>query len=435
MSNKIDNSLLVLELFNFKKGLNIEQEDIERQINFHLNLFQGNESGNISQKKIISNLNEKLEPETFNKDVKKLVERLNNIIRENELFYDLEDLYRTLESNNQGQVLRPIMSIVLDIINESNERTQQIKILNELSIHSWNRDVKNFLLKYTTDPKERQNITSQGGKAEPVFTLVEKISTKDANGFLTYVGDKWFFINENNIEPATPSDLIKEAESLHKINLLQKALQISTIEDEKIHFNVQEDLKLSISLKNSDILINEEKVAGSKLESIFESPIVPFMRLDLYPIVACIVENKDKIVDLDIVQKITNITNPFLESYVFNYKNNMYTYSMDKRYGHHFHQYESATMLVNEIKNSLGYDMAQFLKDKFNKETQVKMDLEDKEKFITSKLTEISEGLLKLENSGLLGVNEQINLAYETLKEDYKKNEDILISIKESLNK
>lgn len=435
MSNKIDNSALVLELFAYKKGLTIEQEDIEREINTYLGMFQSDIVGKVQpQRTIIKRLTERLQPETFNKGVKAFLEKVNNIVEENELFYDLEELYRELENDNQGMVLRPVMQVVLDIINEPDERKQQLKILNELSLYDWHKAVKLFLYKYNTNPMERQNITSQGGKAENVFSIVERISSNTANGFLTFIGDKWFFINENNIQPAVPSDYINDVQELQRLNLLQTALKLGVINNDKIYFSIQEDLDLGISLSNKDIFINEEKTNDIDIASIFSSPLIPFMRRDLYPVISTVAENKDKFVNLDIVQKITNITNPFLESFVFNYKDKMYTYSMDKKYGHHFHQYESATMLVNEIQNALGYDMTQFLKDKFSKESQIKIDLEDKEKFIMRKLSEISEGLTQLEMCGLLKVNEEIKIAYNTLKQEEKDLNTELLAVKTVLS-
>src|SRR6478735_875575 len=130
--DKIDNSKLVLEMFNFKKGLLFENDDIERQINFHMGLFNCDNTGKlISQKNIIRNLTEKLTPFTYDSKVVGLLENLNGIIKNDELFYELEDLYRTLESSNQGMVYRHVMKIVLDIINETNSRNQQVKILTE----------------------------------------------------------------------------------------------------------------------------------------------------------------------------------------------------------------------------------------------------------------------------------------------------------------
>ncbi len=425
--NIIDNSKLVLELFNYKKGLTLEQEDIERQINHHITLLNADETGKqYSQKNVVRSLTERLTPFTYDKSVKSLVENLDSMLKNDELFYELEDLYRVLENSNQGMVYRHVMKIVLDIINENNVRNQQIKILNELAIHDWIPAVKNFVFKYTTNPKDRQNITSKGGRADSVYSIVEKINTEENKGFLTYIGDKWFFITESTIDASkVPSDFTKDVQKLHSINLLQKALQIGTIEDKKIVFKVDEDLTLAVSCSNGDIFINNEKADKSAtLESVFDSALIPFMRKDLYPIVSETVKNLDKFVELDIVQKVTNITNPFLESFVFNYKDKMYTYNKDSRYGNNFYEYDSATMLCNEINNQLGYDLSQFLKNKFSKDLQTKKDLESREQFISDKLSDVNENIQKLKACGLLESNEEIKAAHS-----------ILITEKESLEK
>jgi hypothetical protein len=38
------------------------------------------------------------------------------------------------------------------------------------------------------------------------------------------------------------------------------------------------------------------------------------------------IANLDKFVELDIVKKISNLINPYLETYAFNYKENVYLY-------------------------------------------------------------------------------------------------------------
>lgn len=364
-----------------------------------------------------------------------MLENLGSLLKNDELFYELEDLYRVLENSNQGMVYRHVMKIILDIINESNIRNQQIKILNELAIHDWIPAVKNFVFKYTTDPKDRQNITSKGGKADNVYSMVEKINTENDKGFLTYIGDKWFFITENSVDASkVPSDFIKDTQKLHSLNLLQKALQIGTIEDKKIVFSVDEDLTVAISCNNGDVFINNEKVDKSAtLESIFDSALIPFMRKDLYPIVSETVKNLDKFVELDIVQKITNITNPFLECFAFNYKDKMYLYSKDNRYGSNFYEYDSATMLCNEMNNQLGYDLSQFLKNKFTKDLQVKKDLESKEQFIADKLSEVNENIQKLKNCGLLEINEEVKTAHSILVLEKTELEKELFNVKAKL--
>lgn len=55
--NMIDNSKLILELFNYKKGLTLEQEDIERQVSHHITLLNADEIGKQhSQKNIIRSI-------------------------------------------------------------------------------------------------------------------------------------------------------------------------------------------------------------------------------------------------------------------------------------------------------------------------------------------------------------------------------------------
>ena len=435
-NSKIDNSNLILELFNYKKGLTLEQEDIERQITYHMQLLNCDETGKqYSQRNIIRSLNEKLKSYTYDDGVKVLLENINGILQNDELFYELEDLYRVLENSNQGMVYRHVLKIVLDIINESNPRNQQIKILNELAINDWIPAVKNFIFKYTTNPKDRANITSNGGKADSVYTIVEKISTEKENGYLTVIGDKWFFMSDSGIEPKIPADFFNERAKLQSLNYLQKALQVGSIEDKKITFKIDEDLTLSVAFDNGDIFINNEKSDRSAtLESIFNSPIIPFMRKDLYPVVCETVNNLNKFVDLDVVQKITNITNPYLECFAFNYKDKMYLYSKDSRYGERFYEYDSATMLCNEMNNQLGYDLSQFMKNKFSDETNMKKDLEGKEKFITDKLADINENIDSLKFCGLMESNEEIKQAYEFLISEKVENEKELFAVKSALS-
>ena len=415
--NKIDNSDIILELFNYKKGLSIDQEDIERQITFHMSLLNADDMGKQHSKlNVVNHLSERLNKFTYDNGVVSLLENLNGILKNDELFYELEDLYRQLENDNQGQLYRHVMKIVLDVINETNVRDQQIKILNELSIHDYIPAIKNFIFKHTTNPMDRQNITSKGGKADVVYSIVEKVATEKDNGYLTYIGDKWFFISEKTIEPATPSDYITEREKLHSINLLQKALEIGTIANKKIEFTIDEDLTLGISVDSGEIFINNEKAdTSATLESVFDSALIPFMRKDLYPIVLETLKKLDNFVELDIVQKITNITCPYLENFIFNYKDSIYSYKKDSRYGNNFYQYDSATILCNEINNSLGYDLSNFLKNKFTKDVADKKDLENKEQFITAKLAEVSECIQSLELCGLLEINEEIKSAHTVL--------------------
>lgn len=432
----IDNSKLVLELFNFRKELKHDGDDnIERQITKHLELFRCDDTGELkSQKYIINSLSENLKAYTYDNDVKSFLENVNTIVSEDELFYELEDLYRKLEKTNQGQVYSYPMQVVLDIINEGNERDKKVKILNELALYDWIPDVKKFLFKYTTDPTKKQNLSSDGGKSEPVISIVEKVQNGKNVGFITYVGDKWFFLGED-IEVNTPDHYTDDREVLHRLSILEKALNIADIDNGKIVFRIEEDLDLAVSLENGSLELNGEELdSDATLESVFDSPLVPFMRRDLYPVISETIKNLDKFVDLDIVQRVSNITNPFLEAFAFNYNNKMYVYSLDKRYGNHLHEYNSAMLLVNEMKNSLGYDLSEFFKEHFSEEVNAKRELEDREKFVISKLSELNENIQKLQDSGLLDINEQIKLAYDSLVDEKTKAESDLEGIKGALS-
>jgi len=432
----IDNSKLILKLFNFRKELkHDDDENIDIHVTEHLKLFKCDSVGKIhSQKNIISSLKEKLNSYTYNDNVKVLLETVTTIIKDDELFYELEDLYRQLERNNQGQVYSYPMQVLLDIINERSEVEKKVKILNELALFEWIPAVKNFLHKYSSNPIERQNLTSNGGKAEQVISIVEKVQNNKNVGFLSYIGDKWFFLSED-VEVNSPDQYTDDLEVLKRLQLLETALKISTIEDGKIIFRIDEDLNISVSLDNGTLELNGEKLnSESTLESVFDSPLVSFMRRDMYPIISETVKNLDKFVNLDVVQKITNITNPFLEAFAFNYKGKMYVYSLDKRYGNHLYEYNSAVQLVNEMKNSLGYDLSEFFADHFSDEINAKRTLEDKEKFVLSKLSDLKENIQKLEDCGLLELNEQIQIAHETLSENVKELEIELNAIKNALS-
>jgi hypothetical protein len=427
----IDNSKLLYEMFNFKKGLTIEQEDIERVVSYHLDLFKCDNLGNtVSQKAIVESLNDKLGKFSYDKSVTSILENVNAMVQGEELFYDLEDLYRKLENSNQGEIYRHTMQVVLNIINEGNERDKQVKILNELALYNFIPAVKLFLNKYTTNPQDRANLTSNGGKISSVYSIVEKTE----NGFLTFIGDKWFLLSESEIEPSTPSNHTTEQEKLSKMVLLEKALRLGYIDGDKISFDVEDGLTIGLSFSDGAIYLNEEKCdKATTLESIFESPIVPFMRRDLYPVIMETANSLDKFVELDIVQKISNITNPFLECFAFNYKDAMYVYSQDKRYGNSFYKYDSASMLVNEMNNQLGFDLSDFFKNKFSKEVAMKKDLENKEKLVLTKISEINENISKLEMCGLLETSEVINEAYNELKSQKEELEKSLTTIKGKL--
>ena len=71
---------LKLELFNFKKNLSLEQDEISVIVEGHMNAC--NEA---SEKAIILSLNERLKPYTYDKSIKGLLESLNDDMKNFEL--------------------------------------------------------------------------------------------------------------------------------------------------------------------------------------------------------------------------------------------------------------------------------------------------------------------------------------------------------------
>lgn len=406
----VDNSKILLELFNFKKTLTVEQDDIDQLVSIHISSLNSNDIRKPSQRGIVRSITERLQPYTYDKNVVSLLENLNQCVTSDELFYELDELYRNIESQNQGMVFRQLLQTILDIINCEDEKDRCVKIINELSMYDWIPVVKQFLFNFTTNPSDRKNINSGGGQGELAHSIIEKIE----GGFISFVGDKWFAIKENLIEPVTPSDVVTDPAKLTRLNNLAEALRIGNIENNVIEFGVDGDMKLGISLDTSDVFLNGDKVEMS-VDEFFQSSLVPVLNRTLYPVIAEVVKSKSMFVILDIVEKVSNITKPFLSTYVFNYGNAVYAYNLDERGNSNFTEYTSVTALVNEVQSTLGYDLSDFLNDRFEGETKVIKDLEAKDKLVLTKLDDINENIEKLEGCGLIQVNEQIKLAYDAL--------------------
>jgi hypothetical protein len=413
---------LKLELFNYKKTLNLDQEDIMKIIEAHLNVYD-----QTSEKQVVRSLNEKLDIYKYDDTVNTLLENVNAEINENDLTYALRDLYMQVEKADQGgMIYRHPMKVILDILNEGSDQEKTARILNELALYDFVPPIKKFLLRFTENPIDRANMTSDGGKAEKVFTIVEKVDS----GHLAFVNDKWFFIGESSIEPATLDKWFTNTDKLRQMNRLQQAVQLSEIEDDELNFKIDEHLILGISTKDGSISLNGEKAnKETTLENVFNSPIIPFMKKDYYPIISETVNNIDKFVDLDIALKVYNVTNPFLESFVFNYNEKMYTYSVDRRYGNSFFEYSSAVELVNEMQNDLGYDLTYFFKNKFDDEVITKKNLEDREKIVVEKLGEVNYNIDRLNVADFMK-NDQMAAAKEMLVNEKQKLENELTSIK-----
>ena len=400
---------LKLELFNFKKSLSFEQSDVEYVIEGHLN-----STNELSEKQVILSLNERLKPFTYDKQVKAFLESLNDDIKNYELLYELKSLYNVLNSRNQGELYRQPINVLLQTINLETDQDRMSKILNELAIYDWVPEIKLFVHNLSKSPEQRTNLLS-GGKGESVYTIVEQVE----EGHLAFVNDSWFILSENSIEKTLLENNIKDEERLRTLRTLQTAMQFCTINESRIDFRISEYLTVGLSVSSKGgIFINEDELnEETTLESLFSSPVVPIVNKNFYPLLVEVSKNIDSFVELDVVKRVSNLINPTLEVFAFNYKNNTFIYRCDERYGNSFFKYESAIELVNEVRNELNYDLTYFFENKLSKELITKRKLEDKEREITLKLEDVQFNISKIKGSvKMIGDTEVLKEALSNLK-------------------
>ena len=400
---------LKLELFNFKKDLSLEQEEISVIVEGHMNACNQH-----SEKTIITSLNERLKPYTYDKSVKLLLENLNDDMAQFELVYELKNLYGVLNTKNQGELYRQPINVLLQTINLETDQDRMSKILNELAVYDWVPEIKLFVHNLTKSPEKRSNLLS-GGSAESIFTIVEQVE----EGHIALVKDSWFLLTENTIEKTLLENHIKDSATLTSLRTLETAMKYSTITENRINFRVSEYLTIGLAVgKKSGLYINDDELnKETTLESLFNSPIIPIVNKNFYPVLLETSKNLDKFVELDVVKRVNNLINPFLEVFAFNYKNNTFVYRCDERYGNSFFKYESAIELVNEVRNELNFDLTYFFENKLNKELVVKRKLEDKEREITLKLEDINFNISKIKGSiQMIGESETLTTALKNLE-------------------
>lgn len=400
---------LKLELFNYRKELSLEQEEISVIVEGHMNAC--NES---SEKSVIISLNERLKPYTYDKSVKSFLESLNDDIKNNELLYELKNLYNVLNTKNSGELYRQPINVLLQTINLECDQDRMSKVLNELAIYDWVPEIKLFVHNLTKSPEKRTNLLS-GGKGESVFTIVESVE----DGHIALVKDSWFILTENVIEKTLLEDHIKDETELKSLRTLETAMKYANIVDDRINFRISEYLTVGLSVdKKGGLFINDDEMDGeTTLESLFNSPIVPIVNKNFYPVLLEVSKNLDKFVELDVVKRVNNLINPYLECFAFNYKNVTFLYRCDERYGNSFYKYESTLELIDEVRNELNYDLTYFYENKLSKELITKRRLEDKEREVSLKLEDVNFNIDKLKGSiKMMGESEVLTTALNNLE-------------------
>jgi hypothetical protein len=400
---------LKLELFNFKKNLSLDQEEISTIVEGHMNACN-----DASEKAIVNSLNERLKPYTYDKSVKSLLEGLNDDMKNFELLYELKNLYSVLNSKNSGELYRQPINVLLQTINLETDQDRMSKVLNELAVYDWVPEIKLFVHNLTKSPEQRTNLLS-GGKGESIFTIVESVE----DGHIALVRDSWFILSENLIEKTLLENHVKDEESLKSLRMLETAMKYASVTEDRVNFKISEYLTIGLSVgKKGKVFINDDEMnEETTLESLFNSPIIPIVNKNFYPVLLEVSKNLDKFVELDVVKRVNNLINPYLECFAFNYKKSTFLYRCDERYGNSFFKYESALELVNEVRNELNYDLTYFFENKLGKELVVKRKLEDKEREITLKLEDVSFNIEKLKGSmKMIGESEVLTTALKNLE-------------------
>jgi hypothetical protein len=415
---------LKLELFNFRKGLSIDQEEISAIVESHILGLNTH-----SEKDVVLSLNERLKIYTYDKEVKSLLESLNDDMSQYQLVYELKHLYNVLNSKNQGELYRQPINVLLQTINLESDQDRMSKVLNELAVYDWVPEIKLFVHNLTKSPEQKANLLS-GGKGESIFTIVEQVEA----GYLALIKDSWFLLTDNNIEKTLLETHVKNEEELKVLRNLETGMRYATISEDRVNFRISENLTIGLSVtKEGVIYINDDEMnKETTLESLFSSPLIPIVNKNFYPILLETSNNLDKFVELDVVKKVSNLINPYLETFAFNYKNATYLYRCDERYGNSFFRYESAIELVNEVRNELNYDLTYFYENKLGSELMTKRKLEDKEREITLKLEDLNFNIEKVQGSiQLIGESETLSTALENLKKRKLHLDSELLAVKE----
>jgi len=414
---------LKLELFNFKKSLTFEQSDVAYVVEGHLNNYT-----EFAEKQMIQSLNERLKPYTYDKQVKSFLESLNGDMAQFELLYELKSLYNVLNSKNQGELYRQPLNVLLQTINLETDQDRLSKVLNELAVYDWVPEIKLFVHNLTKSPEKRQNLLN-GGKAESVYTIVEQVE----DGHIAFIKDSWFLLSENTIDKTLLENHVKDEERFRTLRTLQTALQFCSINESRIDFRISEYLTVGLGVSKKGLFINEDELnEESTLESIFQSPVIPIVNKNFYPLIVEVSKNMDSFVELDVVKRVSNLINPTLELFAFNYKNSLFVYRCDERYGYSFFKYDSALELVNEVRNELNFDLTYFYENKLNKEVVTKKKLEDKEREITLKLEDVKFNIGKVKASlQMLGETKVLKEALVNLEKRAKSLDGELTAVKE----
>jgi hypothetical protein len=395
------------DLFTFKQNLTLDQLEISSVLEKHISRFD-----KFSEKGLTESLKYNLKAYSYDTDVNRLIESLDEEIEAHSLVYDLKDLYKRVSDQDTGMLYRDPLRKILETIQLEDDSARMSAIVNDLMMFDWVKEIKMFVESLTSDPVDQKNLTSGGAKCSKVYSVAEEVD----GGHIAFICDRWFLLNDKEVKQVMLTDYITDKEKVGILEKLAVVLKMSEFEGENIELPIDDNITITISIDgkisiNGDVIDNETSV-----EDLFNSPIIPYLKKNNYVLVKNLIENISKIIELDFVCRVTSLRKPQTEIYAFNYKENMYLYSVDKRTGSSFFEYDTVMQLIQDVQREMGYDIKDFFENKLSKEMKQYKKLEDKEQNIEMKIKEVTESIDMLkDNAELMKESAELKSAFDNL--------------------
>lgn len=382
-----------LKLFEFRKELSQEQFDIANIISEHINYCD-----NYSEKEITQSLQSLLEGFTYFDNVKSLLGDFEKEMNENSLYFTLKDLYAKIERRENRFLYEMALNSLLECINQPTDEERKIKVVETLSVYEWIGEIKLFLTEMASTPQEKMNLSSKGGKIDDVYSLALQIN----EGYLVRVKDAWFLLSKEGVKGVLLESYIKDDVQLKKLRLLEQTLTIAEFKGNSIEFDLTEECKLAINTNTGKMYLDSQELEKeTTLESLFNSPVIPFGGKAQYLIIAETLDNYKKFVVLDNVKRVSNIINSASESFIFNHSDKIYQYNVDKFAGSNAKEWPSAGAVIENVMHEFGVDVTFFYENLLSDEMKLKNEIEKRELKIQESLTNVETAILKIKDQSI----------------------------------
>lgn len=411
-------SNLKVKLYEFRNSLPIEMAEIAGIVTEHINYTDTH-----SEKEIFGSLNSMLESHMYSNDVKAFLESIDNELSDSPILYALKDVYAKLARKNNNFLYQPIMNTVIECITANSEEERKAKIIHDLAIHEWVEEVKSLVYNITENPQMRANLTSVGGIVEDIYSVV----IESENGYLSFIDESWYLFNEDGVTQTLLEYHIPDMEILKRLRLLEQTCKVATFGEDTITFKIAENFNVVLNTKNKQIYINDNlKEVETTLETLFNSPVVPFESKGFYPVINETMTNLDKFVNIDAAKYIWNPINKAFESIIFNFNGNFYQ-TRKSNNGRTFMKFENALPLIENIRTELGADVTFFFENALSEELKTKINLETQIKSLSESIEKVEESILMIkEEQDLMNENESIKGLYKNLlTKKHKLNEEL----------